>query len=87
QSFDLLHRRLSVPSDEDWQVGPVKRPDDYLHPKYSLPPMKPDIMNHLWEYEQLLRTPVHVHRSPSPRSDEKAKHCVVEIDVKAPTVV
>ncbi|VDK44329.1 unnamed protein product [Cylicostephanus goldi] len=31
--------------------------NDYLHPKYSLPPVKIDIGNVQWEFEQLLRTP------------------------------
>ncbi|CAJ0592029.1 unnamed protein product [Cylicocyclus nassatus] len=31
--------------------------NDYLHPKYSLPPVKIDIGDVQWEFEQLLRTP------------------------------
>ncbi|VDM70124.1 unnamed protein product [Strongylus vulgaris] len=31
--------------------------NDYLHPKYSLPPVKIDIEDVQWEFQQLLRTP------------------------------
>ncbi|KAJ1358897.1 hypothetical protein KIN20_017461 [Parelaphostrongylus tenuis] len=33
------------------------RYNDYLHPKYSLPPVKLDVGDCMWEYEQLLKTP------------------------------
>ncbi|KJH46517.1 hypothetical protein DICVIV_07421 [Dictyocaulus viviparus] len=33
------------------------RYNDYLHPKYSLPPVKLDIGDIKWEYEKLLKTP------------------------------
>ncbi|KAE9415333.1 hypothetical protein Angca_000333, partial [Angiostrongylus cantonensis] len=31
--------------------------NDYLHPKYSLPPVKLGIGECMWEYEKLLKTP------------------------------
>uniref|UniRef100_A0A1I7XJX6 39S ribosomal protein L41, mitochondrial n=1 Tax=Heterorhabditis bacteriophora TaxID=37862 RepID=A0A1I7XJX6_HETBA len=46
------------------------RVNDYLHPKYSLPPVKIDIVEKKWEFEQLLRTPGRAPRtshSPSPK--------------------
>lgn len=46
--------------------------NDYLHPKYSLPPVKIDIGDIQWEYEQLLRTPGKaVRTSVSPQRRDK----------------
>ncbi|ETN78020.1 hypothetical protein NECAME_02979 [Necator americanus] len=54
------------------------RYNDYLHPKYSLPPVKIDIGEIRWEYEQLLRTPgrsIRTSISPNGKRDEGSSSC------------
>ncbi|EPB74774.1 hypothetical protein ANCCEY_06139 [Ancylostoma ceylanicum] len=54
------------------------RYNDYLHPKYSLPPVKIDIGEIKWEYEQLLRTPgraVRTSISPAGKRDKSSSSC------------
>ncbi|VDL74444.1 unnamed protein product [Nippostrongylus brasiliensis] len=56
------------------------RYNDYLHPKYSLPPVKIDIGEITWEYEQLLKTPGRaVRSSASPSSREKSSRSCPEL--------
>ncbi|KAK6018854.1 hypothetical protein OSTOST_15531 [Ostertagia ostertagi] len=54
------------------------RYNDYLHPKYSLPPVKIDIEDMQWEYAQLLKTPgraVRTSVSPSSRHPKESRSC------------
>ncbi|KAE9553917.1 hypothetical protein FO519_002843 [Halicephalobus sp. NKZ332] len=53
QSIEFLHRKFSL-MDGDYGnsytnlVSAIQqKPNDYLHPKYSLPPMKVDVTQHM----------------------------------------
>ncbi|CAD6189536.1 unnamed protein product [Caenorhabditis auriculariae] len=58
----LREKKFSLPLDAS---KPSYKVSDYLHPKYSLPPVKIAICDRQWEFEQLLRTPAHSKRSLS----------------------
>uniref|UniRef100_A0A914D7D0 Uncharacterized protein n=1 Tax=Acrobeloides nanus TaxID=290746 RepID=A0A914D7D0_9BILA len=87
QSLEILHRKLSLfPDDYNTSTSNLSptRPNDYLHPKYSLPPTKIDISEHLWEYDQLLRTPA--SRKSSRNSRESIKTAkLIETHVPTPS--
>ncbi|KAK5971524.1 hypothetical protein GCK32_002378 [Trichostrongylus colubriformis] len=54
------------------------RYNDYLHPKYSLPPVKIDPEDIQWEFQQLLKTPgraVRTSVSPSSRRSKESCSC------------
>ncbi|KAK0412141.1 hypothetical protein QR680_006055 [Steinernema hermaphroditum] len=55
------------------------RYNDYLHPKYSLPPMKIDVTQQQMEYERFLRTPIRAHRSSKEKLDKASDQVVIEI--------
>uniref|UniRef100_A0AC34PWA5 ATP synthase F0 subunit 8 n=1 Tax=Panagrolaimus sp. JU765 TaxID=591449 RepID=A0AC34PWA5_9BILA len=67
QSVEFLHRKFSL-MDGDYGGSYTnlvfgsssQKPNDYLHPKYSLPPMKIDVSQQLYEFDKLLRTPAKI---------------------------
>jgi hypothetical protein len=50
-SIDAIHKKLSVSSPILEKMPPldevVRKQNDYLHPKYSLPSVKVDVVNEL----------------------------------------
>ncbi|CAJ0582290.1 unnamed protein product, partial [Mesorhabditis spiculigera] len=61
--------------------------DDYLHPKYSLPPRNIDVLQRTWEYDAFLRVPAKPSRSESipceariERLRQKVSECRIQID-------
>ncbi|VDO51060.1 unnamed protein product [Haemonchus placei] len=79
--FKQLPRRFSEANAKKTSLDvppPPHRFNDYLHPKYSLPPVKIDIEEIRWEYEQLLKTPgraVRTSTSPSSRRGKESRSC------------
>ncbi|PAV57530.1 hypothetical protein WR25_04827 [Diploscapter pachys] len=49
--------------------------NDYLHPKYSLPPIDLGLEERKWEFEQLLRTPAKPNKMTSSNPDGIQKIC------------
>ncbi|KAK6034789.1 hypothetical protein COOONC_27706 [Cooperia oncophora] len=73
-----LPESLSHDSKKKTSLDVPHRYNDYLHPKYSLPPVKIDIEDVQWEYEQLLKTPgraVRTSISPSSRRSKGSSSC------------
>ncbi|KHJ74838.1 hypothetical protein OESDEN_25546 [Oesophagostomum dentatum] len=69
RKFSVAHTHVSSKKMSLNIPTTPQRYNDYLHPKYSLPPVKIDIGEVQWEFEQLLRTPgraVRASTSPKP---------------------
>ncbi|TKR87562.1 hypothetical protein L596_011938 [Steinernema carpocapsae] len=81
QSLDLISRS-PIPFEHSHKLSLVNlkpiRYNDYLHPKYSLPPMKMDISQEQMEYERYLRTPISALRSSKEKLDGV---CVLSLPV------
>ncbi|KAK0412140.1 hypothetical protein QR680_006054 [Steinernema hermaphroditum] len=79
QSLDLISRS-PVPFEHSHKLSLVNlkpvRYNDYLHPKYSLPPIKMDISQEQMEYERYLRTPISALRSSKEKLNKNDSYVI-----------
>ncbi|TKR87563.1 hypothetical protein L596_011939 [Steinernema carpocapsae] len=82
QSLDGISRS-PVPFEDSHKLSLVNlkpiRYNDYLHPKYSLPPTEIPVTQQQIEFEHLLRTPIKTLRNSKEKLNKSPEPVVVEI--------